>query len=94
MPVLHVEGVPAELYDRLRRRATARNRELTTEVLDLLERALAEEEAGNAHTAALADLRAHRWSPPLGTPDSVALLREGRDRTDVDSPSGGGTMAL
>ncbi len=80
MPVLHVEEVPADLYDRLRRRAEARNRELTTEVLDLLERALAEDEASSAHTAALADLRARRWSPPPGTPDSVALLREDRDR--------------
>jgi plasmid stability protein len=81
MPVLHVEEVPADLYDRLRRRAAARNRELTTEVLDLLERALAsEEEARATHAAALADLRAQRWSPPPGTPDSVALLREDRDR--------------
>jgi hypothetical protein len=56
MPVLHVEGVPADLYDRPRRRAEARDRELTAEVLDLLERALAEVETGSAHTAALADL--------------------------------------
>jgi plasmid stability protein len=81
MPVLHVEEVPAELYDRLQRRAAARNRELTTEVLDLLERALAtEEEARAAHAAALAELRAERWLPPPGTPDSIALLREDRDR--------------
>jgi plasmid stability protein len=95
MPVLHIEEVPADLYDRLRRRAEARDRELTTEVLDLLERALAtEEEARGAHAAALADLRAQRWSPPPGTPDSVAMLREDRDQTEVDRPAGGGTMAL
>jgi plasmid stability protein len=77
MPVLHVEELPADLYDRLRRRAEARDRELTAEVLDLLERALAEVETGSAHTAALADLRAQRWSPPPpGTPNCVSLLRE------------------
>jgi plasmid stability protein len=80
MPVLHIEEVPADLYDRLRRRAAARGRELKVEVLDLLERALAEEDASSVHTAALADLRAQRWSPPPGTLDSVALLREDRDR--------------
>ena len=80
MPVLHVEEVPADLYDRIRRRAAARNRELTTEVLDLLERALASEEDKSAHKAALAELRAQRWSPPPGAPDSVALLRADRDQ--------------
>jgi plasmid stability protein len=79
MPVLHVEEVPADLYDRLRRRAAARNCELATEVLDLLVRALASEEVRATHAAALADMRAQRWSPPPGTPDSVALLREDRD---------------
>jgi hypothetical protein len=49
------------------------------EVLDLLERALASEEARATHAAALADLRAQRWSPPPGTPDSIARLREDRD---------------
>ena len=95
MPVLHIEEVPADLYDRLRRRAAVRSRELKVEVLDLLERALAtEEESRAAHAAALADLRGQRWSPPPGTPDSVALLREDRDRTAVDRPVDSGTIML
>ena len=44
MPVLHVEAVPADLYERIRRRAAARNQEFSTEVLRLLELALAEED--------------------------------------------------
>jgi len=81
MPVLHVEAVPADLYERIKRRAAARNQEFTTEVLRLLEQALAnEEEARAAHAAALTDLRQRRWTPPPGSPESVALLREDRDR--------------
>ncbi|HVS35754.1 MAG TPA: hypothetical protein VMS17_09235 [Gemmataceae bacterium] len=81
MPVLQVEGVPEELYERIRRRAAARNEEIATEVVRLLEQALAEdEEARAAHAAALADLRERRWTPPAGSPDGVALLREDRDR--------------
>lgn len=81
MPVLHVEAVPADLYERIRRRAAARNQEFSTEVLRLLELALAEEdEARTAHATALADLRERRWTPPPGSPESVVLLREDRDR--------------
>ena len=80
MPVLHVEAVPADLYERLQRRAAAGNQEFAVEVLRLLERALAEEETRTAHTEALADLRKRRLTPPPGSPDSVDLLREDRDR--------------
>jgi plasmid stability protein len=82
MPVLHVEELPADLYEHIRRRAAAQNREFAAEVIFLLERALAteEEQAKAAHAAALADLRGRRWTPPPEAPDSVSLLREDRDR--------------
>ena len=81
MPVLHVEAAPADLIERIRRRAAARNQEFSAEVLRLLELALAEEdEARTTHAAALADLRERRWTPPPGSPESVALLREDRER--------------
>jgi plasmid stability protein len=80
MPVLHVEAVPADLYERIQRRAAAQNHEFTAEVLQLLERALLEEDARAIHIAALTDLRSRRWTPPPGSPDSTAILREDRDR--------------
>src|SRR5947199_355896 len=43
MPVLHVEGVPAVPFDRIQWRAAAQQRDVTTEVIHLLRRALAEE---------------------------------------------------
>jgi plasmid stability protein len=64
MPVLHVEAVPADLYERIQRRATARNHEFTAEVLHLLERGLSEEDARAIHAGALADLQSRRWTPP------------------------------
>ena len=78
--MLHPEAVPAELYERIRRRAAARNEEVAAEAIRLLERALAEEEAMAAHIIALAGLRERRWTPPAGSPDGVVLLREDRDR--------------
>src|SRR5687767_9794303 len=82
MPVLHLEEVPADLYERIQQRAAAQNRPLTAEVIDLLRHALAkeDEDARAAHAAALADLRRRRWTPPPGTPESVELLREDRAR--------------
>ena len=82
MPVLHVEEVPAEVYRRIQQRAAERNRPLTAEVIHLLQQALAkdDEDVRAAHLAALADLRRRRWTPPPGTPESVELLREDRER--------------
>jgi plasmid stability protein len=80
MPVLHVEAVPTDLYERIQQRAAARNHEFAAEVLHLLERGLSEEDALVLHAAALADLQSRRWTPPPGSPDSTVLLREDRDR--------------
>ncbi len=82
MPVLHVEDVPLDLYDRIQERAAAENRPLPAEVVHLLRQALASEEdrARARHAAALAALRRNHWKPPPGTPDSATLLREDRDR--------------
>jgi plasmid stability protein len=82
MPVLHVEDVPLDLYDRLRERAAAEKRPLPAEVVHLLRQALAtdEESARVRHAAALTALRRNRWTPPAGTPDSATLLREDRER--------------
>jgi len=44
MPTLIVENVPAEVYERLRRRAATEQRTLPEEMLHLLERVLREDE--------------------------------------------------
>jgi plasmid stability protein len=82
MPVLHIEDVPTDLYQRIQARAVAEKRALPAEVIRLLQQALTteEERAREAHDAALADLRRRRWTPPGGAPESVTLLREDRDR--------------
>jgi plasmid stability protein len=82
MRVLHVEDIPRDLYDRIQERAAAENRPFPTEVVYLLRQALATEGDGARarHAAALAELRRNRWTPPPGTPASVTLLREDRER--------------
>jgi hypothetical protein len=82
MPILHVEEVPVELYERIQRRASAQNRDVPQEVIALLEQALtsAETDTNAVHRAALSELRRLRWTPPPGAPKSVDLLREDRER--------------
>jgi plasmid stability protein len=82
MSVLPLEAVPHEVFERIRQSAAVHNRTVSAEVVRLLQRGLHEEEkeARAAHAAALTDLRQNRWTPPPGAPDSVALLREDRER--------------
>jgi plasmid stability protein len=40
MPILHVRGIPQELYDDIKRRALLERRSLSAEVISLLERGL------------------------------------------------------
>lgn len=80
MAILHVRGVPDELYERIRKRARTANRSISAEVLWLLERALS-----GPRTLTLAEAveevrhQRERLTLPPGAPDSVELLREGRE---------------
>jgi plasmid stability protein len=80
MPVLHIEEVPSEMYERIRQLATAHNRTLEAEAVSLLRQGLLSEPAGKSQAELLADLRRRSFTPPPGTPDSVELLREDRGR--------------
>ena len=80
MPILHVRGVPEDLYDRLRQLAQARHRSLSAQVLTMLSDALREEERRQEQSRALAAIRRRRFRPPAGTPTSTDLLREDRCR--------------
>ena len=80
MPILHVRNVPDDLYQRIQERARQENRSISAEVIGLLQYALAETERSQAEI--LAGVRRRRFFRPadVGAPDSVALLREDRER--------------
>jgi antitoxin FitA len=79
MAILHIRGVPDELCERLRQRATAENRSVSAEVVTLLERALDSDPSVQARL--VADIRRRRSSVRLSSaPDAVALIREDRER--------------
>jgi plasmid stability protein len=80
MPVLHLDDVPSDVYERLRQLAADHGRPLQAEAIDLMRHALRSVAAGRSQAELLADLRRHSFTPPAGTPDSVELLREDRGR--------------
>ena len=80
MPILHVRNVPSQLYDRIKQQAQAQNRSISAEVIVLLDHALTEVERSQADV--LNSIRRRRFFRPTeaGAPDSLTLLREGRNR--------------
>ena len=80
MAILHVRNVPDDLYARLKRRAEEHRSSLSSEVINLLERAM--EEAECAPSLTLAAIRKRRFFNPatVGAPNSTALLRQDRER--------------
>lgn len=82
MPILHVRNVPDNLYTRIRRLASARNRSISAQVVQLLDEAVQAEEARQSQARILAGIRRRRvsYTKTPSTPDSVALLREDRER--------------
>lgn len=80
MPILHLEDVPAEVYERIEQLATTRARSLEAEALHLLRQGLLHDLASRPQAALLSDLHRRSFTPPPGTPESVELLREDRGR--------------
>jgi len=79
MPILHVRNVPQDLYERLQRRAVSQQRSISAEVIYLLRSAL--EEAERPQARILEDIiRRRSRRPPINAPESLALLREDRER--------------
>ena len=79
MPILHVRNVPQDLYERLQQRAASQQRSISAEVIYLLHTAL--EEAERPQARILEDIIRRRSSrPPINAPESLALLREDRER--------------
>lgn len=80
MPILHLEDVPCEVYDRLRQLATSHNSTPEVEALRLLRQEISPRPTTRSQAELLAELRRRSFTPPAGTPDSVALLAEDRGR--------------
>ena len=80
MPMLHLQDVPNEVYECLRQCAAAHERTVEAEALGVLQRGLLVELRGRSQADLLAELRCRSFTPPPGTPDSVELLREDRNR--------------
>jgi hypothetical protein len=80
MPTLYLTDVPNEMYERLQQLALVHNRTPEEEAMSLLRRGLLGGSTDRSQAELLADLRRRSFTPPVGTPDSVALLREDRER--------------
>lgn len=78
MAVLHVRGVPEDLYRALARRARERDSSITAETIRLLRRALAIERPGQARL--IDAIRADREPIRPGGPSPHELIREDRER--------------
>mgnify|MGYP001765998058 FL=1 len=80
MPTLHIRSVPEDLYVRVQQLAQNSSRSLSAQVVTMLYDALEEEESRRAQGQALSAIRRRRFVPPAGTPSSVDLLRQDRQR--------------
>jgi plasmid stability protein len=80
MPALYLADVPAEVVDQLRQLATAHQTTVETEAIALLHRQLHAQSPRRSQAELLAELRRRSYTPPPGTPDSVTLLAEDRER--------------
>ncbi|HTC20454.1 MAG TPA: Arc family DNA-binding protein [bacterium] len=82
MPILHVRNVPEPLYREIKKLAEEESRSFNSEVVHLLGNAIQEERAIYNQKKILGSIHARRLKKKLrpGTPDSVTLLREDRDR--------------
>lgn len=82
MATLHVRNIPDEIYSKIQSLAAERNRSISAEVVNLLQRALEQEQIRREQAKLLADIRrrrnAHR--PKRKGFDSVRMLREDRAR--------------
>jgi plasmid stability protein len=82
MASLHLQDVPEEMYERLRRLAEASQRSVRDEALTLLDKGIQQAEIRGGTAEVLEEIRQWRTSraPIQGMPESTVLIREDRYR--------------
>ncbi len=82
MPVLHLENVPEKVYRELERLAQRDRQTPESKALSLLEEGIRQEGVPPRENVrqVLERIRSNPLVPTPGTPDSVELLREDRNR--------------
>ena len=82
MSTLHIADLPESLYTRIKQIARDRQRSINEEVIELLEQTTQVQTEVRTQAEILEDIRSRRFTYPASVraPDSVALLREDRDR--------------
>jgi plasmid stability protein len=81
MPELHLHDLPNEVYTKLQQLAACHGRTPEAEAVTQLNKLLLSPPlACRPQEELLAELRRRSYTPPPGTPDSVTLLAEDRER--------------
>ena len=80
MPTLHIRNVPEELYERIRARAQEQGRSITSEVVQLLQRAVSEDSQDQEEILQRIQRRRFFHPAAVNAPDSLSLLRQDRSR--------------
>ena len=82
MATLHVRNIPDDMYSKIQALAIERNRSLSAEVVNLLQRALEQENIRREQAKLLTEIRRRRnaYRPKQKGFDSVRMLREDRAR--------------
>ena len=75
---VHVR-VPSALYKRFRKLAAANNQSITSQIVELIESWLEQDEARRRQATLLDSIQRSRWTPPPGAPSIVDMVREDRD---------------
>ena len=79
MATVYVRNVPADLYERIKKRAEEAGRSVNAELLDVLERDDARRRQNDEFERKFAALKA-KYPPITGPPWPEDLIREDRDR--------------
>ncbi len=80
MPTLHVRNIPENLHERIKTLAATESHSLSAEVIALLDKAVTDKEMRLGQEKVLSAIRRRRFAPPAGSPESLDLLREDRNR--------------
>ncbi|MDA2925541.1 Arc family DNA-binding protein [Acidobacteria bacterium AH-259-L09] len=81
MATLHVRNVPEEIYEKLKKRASAENRSISAQTIALLRNALQRPPRSPGEILDQIRERSLHYQPQKGrSPDSTRLIREDRNR--------------